>query len=99
VAALTGNGFVVAWESAEQDGEGSGVFAQRYANTLCGDGSGDGQLSATDALVTLGASVGSAACEVCVCDANGSGGITATDGLLVLQAAVGQPVALECAPC
>ena len=99
VAALTGNGFVVAWESAEQDGEGTGVFAQRYTNTLCGDGSGDGQLSATDALVTLGASVGSAACEVCVCDANGSGGITATDGLLVLQAAVGQPVALECAPC
>jgi hypothetical protein len=99
LAALADNGFVVAWESSEQDGEGTGIFAQRFSNALCGDGSGDGALAATDALVALAASVGSASCAICVCDANGSGGVTATDGLLILQAAVGQSVTLDCSPC
>lgn len=30
VAGLAGGGFVIAWTSAQQDGDGSGVYAQRY---------------------------------------------------------------------
>lgn len=31
IAALSGGGFVVVWSSAEQDGEGLGIYGQRYA--------------------------------------------------------------------
>jgi hypothetical protein len=56
-------------------------------------------VTASDALFILKAAVGSACCDLCVCDANGSDDLTATDALLVLQWAVGQPVILSCPAC
>jgi hypothetical protein len=98
--AATSNGYVVVWESHEgQDGALTGVFGQRLVDVLCGDGSGDGQISATDALFALQVAVGAAECLPCICDVSGGGGTTATDALLTLQAAVGQPVELACPPC
>jgi hypothetical protein len=64
--------------------------------TLCGDANEDGDVTATDALLTLRAAVGSRACALEVCDADGSGKITATDALAVLRHSVGQPVELDC---
>jgi hypothetical protein len=100
--ALTGradSGFVAVWQSQYQDGALAGVFGQRFANALCGDGSGDGNVSATDALVMLSVSVGAAQCDLCVCDVNNSGSVTATYALLVLQAAVGGGTGLSCPAC
>ncbi|HYC55495.1 MAG TPA: CAP domain-containing protein [Candidatus Binatia bacterium] len=66
------------------------------AALLCGDGSGDGNVTALDALLALKAAVGAAGCSLQLCDVNGSGGLTASDALLVLKYAVGSDVALEC---
>lgn len=99
VAGLSDDGFVAVWESGNQDGDQEGVFGQRFSSPLCGDGNGDGSVTATDSLFILSTSVGAAECALCTCDANGSGGVTATDALLVLQAAVGQPVSLTCPSC
>ena len=66
---------------------------------LCGDANGDLSISATDALITLNASIGLGNCEICVCDVNGSGGVTASDASVVLAAAVGQLVVLDCEAC
>ena len=63
---------------------------------LCGDATGDGKVTAADALLALKAAVGSAACAPSACDANDSGGISAADALLILKAAVGTPVELNC---
>lgn len=63
---------------------------------LCGDATGDGKVTAADALLTLKTAVGSATCAPSACDANGSGGISAADALLILKAAVGTPVELNC---
>lgn len=57
------------------------------------------QITASDALIALSASVGAAECPLCVCDVNGSGGVTATDALTLIQYAVGQPLSLSCPPC
>ena len=65
----------------------------------CGDASGDGDISAPDALTTLKAAVGTAQCELCRCDVNSANGITTSDALLVLKSAVGQAVSLVCEPC
>jgi hypothetical protein len=95
-----GTGFVVVWEGTDdQDGALVGVFGQRFSDTACGDASGDGQITATDALATLTAAVGAGQCLLCVCDVDGSGGIAATDALLLLNFAVGQPVMLTCPAC
>jgi hypothetical protein len=64
----------------------------------CGDFSGDGAISATDALGVLKSAIGSAACLPCVCDVDKSGAATATDALTVLKKAVGQNVSLNCDP-
>ena len=50
----------------------------------------------SDALHVLKSAVGTATCDLSVCDVNSSGTRTATDALLVLKKAVGQPVALSC---
>jgi len=47
-------------------------------------------------LHVLKSAVGTATCDLSVCDVNSSGTRTATDALLVLKKAVGQPVALSC---
>jgi hypothetical protein len=66
---------------------------------LCGDANSDKSITATDALITLGAAIGIGSCELCVCDINRSGAITASDALAVLNSAVGQPVVLDCDTC
>ncbi len=66
---------------------------------LCGDTSGDDEISAGDALTVLKRAVGTAECLNCVCDVNANGGVTTTDALLVLRVAVGQSVVLGCPPC
>lgn len=65
---------------------------------LCGDATGDGKVTAADALLALKAAVGSAACALSACDTNDNGGISAADALLILKAAVGTPVELNCPP-
>jgi Kelch motif/Dockerin type I domain len=62
-----------------------------------GDVDGDGSVDATDALLTLRASVGASSCEPCVCDADRSGDVTAADALIVLRVAVGLDSRLACA--
>ena len=93
--------FVVGWYSEGQDGDGRGIFAQRFETetvAVCGDPNGGG-VTATDALVVLRAAVGAAGCELCVCDVDSSGAIVASDALIVLQAAVGGAVTLSCPAC
>jgi hypothetical protein len=66
---------------------------------LCGDASLDGEVKAGDALTVLRVAVGSADCELCVCDVNDSGEVTSSDALLVLRLAVGQSIELDCPGC
>jgi len=66
------------------------------AGAECGDANGDGQLTASDALVALRAAVGTGTCAASVCDVDASGAVTASDALQILRAAVGQPVELAC---
>lgn len=54
---------------------------------------------ASDALYVLRVAVGSAACDLCVCDINGSGGVAAGDALTILKAAVGIEIDYDCPPC
>ncbi|HYB98838.1 MAG TPA: hypothetical protein VEC57_06840 [Candidatus Limnocylindrales bacterium] len=56
-------------------------------------------INASDALYVLRSAVGSATCDLCVCDVNASSSITATDALIVLRKGVGQDVPLTCPPC
>lgn len=56
-------------------------------------------ITATDALLVLGASVGLQTCKNCICDVNDSGSVTSTDALIVLQVVVGLDVSLDCPPC
>ena len=67
-------------------------------DVLCGDASGDNQLTAGDALTALKTAVGSAECPLERCDFNGSGQVTAADALEILKAAVGQSVDPNCPP-
>jgi len=55
--------------------------------------------NASDCSFVLKASVGSMACDECVCDVNGSSSLTTTDALQCLRRAVGQIVPLNCPPC
>ncbi|MFN2375942.1 MAG: hypothetical protein ABR538_05350, partial [Candidatus Binatia bacterium] len=66
---------------------------------LCGDATLDGEIAAGDALLALRTAVGTATCDLCICDVQGSGTVTATDALLILRFAVGQMVLLDCAAC
>lgn len=63
---------------------------------LCGDFSGDGVLTAADALGALRTAIGTAACPLAVCDYNDSGAVTAADALAILKVAVGIPVDAMC---
>lgn len=64
--------------------------------TICGDVTGDGDLTASDALGVLRAGVGLTDCAPWVCDYNGSGALSASDALAVLKAAVGQGAVSDC---
>jgi hypothetical protein len=63
---------------------------------VCGDATGDGQVTASDAMFTLQAAVGTHECPPPRCDCNDSGSVTAGDAMGILQSAVGLNVALEC---
>jgi len=65
------------------------------ANT-CGDPSGDGNITTTDALMSLIAAVGIEQCSLAECDVNGDGQVTASDALLLLKVAAGEPIELTC---
>ncbi|MFN2426130.1 MAG: hypothetical protein ABR587_06750 [Candidatus Binatia bacterium] len=62
----------------------------------CGDVTGEGDITASDALGVLRAGVGITECEPWICDYNGSGALTASDALAVLRAAVGMFGRAEC---
>jgi hypothetical protein len=62
----------------------------------CGDPTGDGEITAADALLTLQAAVGLTVCDVSRCDTNADGQVTAADALKLLQYAVGLDVTLNC---
>jgi hypothetical protein len=67
---------------------------------VCGDVSGDEDVTASDALGVLRAAVGSGNCDLCVCDVTDSGSLTSTDALATLRFAVGIPNAsLSCPGC
>jgi cysteine-rich repeat protein len=63
---------------------------------LCGDPNDSGTITSGDALFVLRTAVGSAVCDVAVCDVNGNGTITTGDALAILRKAVGTPVTLHC---
>jgi hypothetical protein len=76
------------------------VFAQRINSTPpapgCGDPTGDGDITATDALFTLNAAIGLATCELAYCDVDDSGAVAASDALAILNVAIGIPLELSC---
>ncbi len=63
---------------------------------VCGDASGDGSVTATDALIALNAAVGLSSCALNLCDANGDNLVTAVDALMILKFAVGSVTELAC---
>jgi len=69
------------------------------AAAACGDGTRDGTVTASDALLTLRTSVGSDGCDSCLCDTNGDGALAASDALCVLKVATGSPCPLTCSEC
>jgi hypothetical protein len=75
------------------------VVPASNTSVLCGDFDFSGAVKASDALAILQTAVGSAACELCVCDVDGSTAITATDALITLTLAVGLPAESACPPC
>jgi hypothetical protein len=102
------SGFVIAWTSGDsnytlsntRDGSGAGVFAREVRRVPdCGDATDDGRVAATDALMTLAASVGTGPCDLCVCDTDASGELTATDALAILRNGVGLAAPLQCENC
>jgi len=62
----------------------------------CGDWTGEGSYTATDALGILKGAVGSSACDACICDVNGNGAVTASDAYALLLHAVGAGPTLAC---
>jgi hypothetical protein len=43
------NGFIVVWESSDQDGDGSGIYAQKFSTRpIPGDVNGDGIVDISD---------------------------------------------------
>jgi len=67
----------------------SGTTTTSTPPTVCGDATGDGNITASDALAALRGAVGSGTCSLCLCDVSGDGMLTATDALAILRAAVG----------
>jgi len=85
--------------STSLDFFGSTTTTTTLGQSVCGDATGDGAVSATDALAALRTAISLQSCQLCVCDVNGSGSVTSTDALIVLSVAVGQPITLQCPPC
>jgi len=66
------------------------------AASECGDPSGDGKITATDALFTLTAAIGIETCVLSVCDVNNDGKVRASDAAIILNVSIGIPVVLLC---
>jgi hypothetical protein len=66
-----------------------GIVAGVQLQPMCGDATGDGRVTSSDALAILRCSVDLVVCDVMVCDADGNGVVSSTDALLVLRLAVG----------
>ena len=64
--------------------------------SLCGDGDGNGVISAADALLVLRAGILNLTCDPGLCDASGDGMVTAVDALLILKYSLNLPVELFC---
>ncbi|HYC57644.1 MAG TPA: hypothetical protein VEL28_22110 [Candidatus Binatia bacterium] len=62
----------------------------------CGDANEDGDVLASDALLTLRTAVGSSTCDPVLCDVTTDGNITASDALAILKTAVGQQLETAC---
>jgi cysteine-rich repeat protein len=63
----------------------------------CGDPTGDGRTTASDALFALNVAVGLQTCSPCACDVDRSSTVSASDALRLLNFAVGLPgVMLDC---
>jgi hypothetical protein len=86
-------GSAVECESGEICEPATGICAA----VLCGDATGDGRITVSDALFALQASVGSATCALAICDLNCDGAITSNDALRILQKAVGLEPPESCA--
>jgi len=63
---------------------------------ICGDGDGNGVITAADALRVLRAAVGLGDCPVIRCDTNNDGSVNAGDALRVLRTAVGLGTLDDC---
>lgn len=79
------------------DHEEQGCFGDCSSKDICGDASGDGEVSATDARRILRTAVGLASsCDHGRCDVDGSGRVTAQDARRVLRTAVGFDDEYDC---
>jgi len=74
----------------------SGTTTTTLESPLCGDFTGDGELTATDALGVLRAATDLEECDLSVCDFTGDSNITAIDALAVLRASVDLPSDPNC---
>jgi Tol biopolymer transport system component len=63
---------------------------------VCGAPVSHAEPTASDALFSLKAAIGSVQCAPCDCDVNDDASVTASDALLILKKAVGQAVELRC---
>lgn len=98
--AISGDTVLFAWGSTPATDEGDIlVRALTVALPSCGDNDEDGRTTASDALWSLQAAVGTRPCLPCGCDVNGSGDHSATDALAVLGASVGIATDLSCPVC
>jgi hypothetical protein len=70
--------------------------AEGCPTVLCGDATGDGNVTATDALAALNAAVSLTSCALNLCDVSGDTNISAVDALMILQHAVGISVPFNC---
>lgn len=84
------------------------AYTRPPTNLVCGDPIADASqsagdrlslITASDALLALQASVGSACCEPCTCDVSDSADVTATDALAILRMAIGTGPPLSCSVC
>jgi hypothetical protein len=104
IACVGDNRVVIVWESdvsaiaPYETGEVS-VRVFEIRDLACGDATEDGAVTATDALLALGAAVGSIECATCLCDADGSGTTSASDALALLHTSVGLGADLACPQC
>jgi len=73
-----------------------GRTAEAVPSVICGDGTLDGGITATDALFALQASIQLTFCSVVACDVDATSAVTATDALRILNVAVGVNEPLNC---